>query len=370
MEFSIKTKTLEKGLLRVHGILEKKSSLAILSNVLLISEDNNLKIVATNLEVGIIGNYPSEVISSGSITINGKYLLDIVRVLRNYETINLKLSEDDRMILTSGSSKYNIPTLPAEDFPKLPTFDEEVTSLYSNELLIKLIDKTIYAASHDESKYNLNGVFFQTSDENSITAASTNSHRLAVYSTHLEDGSENAIFNGIIIPRKGLAEIRKILDENDEQVKISYSANHCIFKKTDLTVNIRLIDAAFPDYKQVVDQNYEVEVEVNRLRFIDSIRRVSLTSSSKEHLVKLHFINELLKLSSQDLDHGEAEDSFEISYEGEELTFGFNSNYFIDALNNFSEEVVKIKISKENKPIIITSIKNDDYICVIMPMRL
>ena len=369
MEFNIPVQELSKALQRVQGIIEKKTTMPILANVLLTaSDDGHLTVSATNLELGLTGKYPCEVITAGAITLSGKSLFDIVRALPK-KTANLKTSNNDWVEITCGKVNYRVVGMSADGYPALPSFSDVEYFKLSSDAFKAMIDKTLYSVCTDETRYNLTGVYCEAlSEANGIRMVSTDGHRLSIIEQATSD--QPLIKKGIIIPRKGMIEIRRLLDDGDSSGQLGFKDNSAIFEKDGLTLTMQLIEGEFPDYKQVIPSSCTKKVVINRDLLQSALKRTSLLSPDKAQGVRLDLTNGNLSLSAHNPDIGEAKEDIEVNYEGEELKIGFNYRYISDVLHALNDAEVELQLSDSLSPGVIVGAGAEDYRAIIMPMRL
>lgn len=354
---------------KVHSVVEKKNTLQILSNVYLSVQNNELTIKATDLEVSIETTVPVEVIETGRATVSAKSFLDIIRVLPEKE-IHIHSKENHWIGITCGKSSFNIMGLSPEDFPSLPSHSGKVSSKARVEALQKMIDHTLYAVSMDETRYHMNGVFFENQDDKKYIMVATDGARLAYYEDVPFEGPGLQLAKGVIIPRKGIQEIRKVIEGAGPTVDILQEGNHLLLKTQNTFLSVRLIEGQFPDYKQVIPKNNSRMVELDRNSFFDSLSRVSLLANEKSRGVKLFLSPGKLEISSSNPDLGEATEVIETSYKGDQLEISFNAKYLQDTLGVIKEPNVVFELNDRMSPGILRVPGSDSYISVLMPMRL
>ena len=354
---------------KVHGVVEKRNTLQILSNVFLSAQNEQLTIKATDLEVSIETSLPVQVIQPGRATVSAKNFLDIVKVLPEKE-IHLHSKDNHWVGITCGKSSFNIMGLSPEDFPTLPSYCGKTSFKAKVETLQKMIDHTIYAVSLDETRYHMNGVYLESSDNKKYVMVATDGHRLPYFEDFPFEGQGIPLPKGVIIPRKGIHEIRKIIEGAGPTVDLHMEGNHILVKTPNTFLSVRLIDGQFPDYKQVIPKNSSRFVEIDRVAFFDSLSRVSLLANEKSRGVKLYLSNGKLEISSSNPDMGEATEQLETSYKGEPLEIGFNANYLQDALAVIQAPSVVFELNDRMSPGVIRVPGSSQYLSVLMPMRL
>jgi len=371
MEFKIEKEDFTKGLYRAQSIIEKKGTMPILLNVLIETHGDKVAITATDLEIGIKGLHPAEIINEGKATLSGKKLYEVIKELPE-KKVSLKLKENQWVEIFSGKSFFNIMGLSADSFPTLPTFEEEGFVSAEVEILKEMIEKTIFSVSSDESRYNLTGVFFKQEnegEEKSLKMVATDGYRLSMINRSLKTEIKG-LENGILLPKKGLMELSKLLNEGGEGVWIKIKGNNFIVKKEDVILIMRLLDAEFPDYRQVIPQKTKKHIRMKRNQILESLHRVSLLSSEKTRGVKFLFSQDILELSSYNPELGEAKEEVPVDYKGEDISVGFNSRFVLEVLNILNSDEIILELEEGTSPAIIRPSNDERHTCVVMPMRI
>jgi DNA polymerase III subunit beta len=362
-------KDLLDSLTKVHGVVEKRNTLQILSNIYLSAQNNELTIKATDLEVSIETVVPVQVQEAGRATVSAKNFLDIIRELPDRE-IHIHSKENHWVGIACGKSNFNIMGLSPEDFPSLPSYSGKNSSKAKVEALQKMIDHTLYAVSGDETRYHMNGVYLETEDSKKYVMVATDGHRLAYFDDQPFEGNGIPLPKGIIVPRKGIQEIRKVIDGAGPTVDLHLEGNHLLVKTQNSFLSVRLIEGQFPDYRQVIPKNNSRAVELDRNSFFDSLSRVSLLANEKSRGVKLFLSTGKLEISSSNPDIGEATEVIETSYQGDQLEIGFNAKYLQDTLSVIHEPSVLFELNDRMSPGIVRVPGSAQYLSVLMPMRL
>ena len=371
MEFLIDKEEFARGLFRSQSVVEKKGTMPILLNVLIETKENGISITATDLEIGIKGFYPANVKQPGSITLAAKKLYEVVKELPEKEVF-FRLKENQWVEISSGKSIFKIMGISAETFPSFPAYEEENFISLESALLREMIDKTIFAVSSDESRYNLTGVFCTRREKESekiLRMVATDGYRLSLIDRTMKMEIEG-VENGILLPKKGLLELTRLLEEAGNEVWVKMKNNNFIFKKDPVVLIMRLLDAEFPDYHQVIPSKTKYFIRMKRSQILESLKRVSILSSEKTKGVKFHFAEDLLELSSYNPDFGEAKEEFSVDYKGEELTLGFNYRFIMEVLNILSSEEILFELEDGVSPAIIRPANDGQHTCVVMPMRI
>ncbi len=362
-------KELLDSLNKVHSVVEKRNTLQILSNVFLNAQNDSLTVKATDLEVSIETTLPVQVLQPGRATVSAKNFLDIVKVLPEKE-INLHSKDNHWIGISCGKSTFNIMGLSPDDFPSLPSYSGKTAYKAKIDVLQKMIDHTLYAVSIDETKYHMNGVYFESNDSKKYIMVATDGHRLPYFEDFPFEGPGVPIPKGMIIPRKGVQEIRKVIEGAGQTVDLHLEGNHILIKTANTSLSVRLIDGQFPDYKQVIPKNSTRFVELDRLAFFDSLSRVSLLANEKSRGVKLSLTSGKLEISTSNPEMGEATEQLDTNYKGEPLEIGFNAKYLQDALAVTQAPSVALELNDRMSPGVIRVLGSNQYLSVLMPMRL
>lgn len=368
MKFKIRKNILLKGLTLVQGVIEKKKTLPILANVLIEAENNIITLTATDLEIGIKSKYESEVIKSGKITVSAKKLFEIVKELSD-EIIEIESKDNNWIELKCGNAKFNIVALPPEEYPFINDVEGSANLVIDSKLIKSLIDKTFYSISTDESKYNLNGLFIHNID-NKLRVISTDGHRLSLFQTEIDASIVDKLNTGVIIPRKGIIELKKITEDYSENLDINFIDNNIIVNNEETTLIMRLIDGDFPDYNRVIPENLENYAVVESNIFLQTLKRISILANEKSRGINLNLSQDKLEISSSNPEFGDATDFIDIEYNGPDISVGFNAKYLLDVMNTLNTGSIRFFINDNISPCLIKSLDNDEYQAVIMPMRL
>ena len=374
MELQIGTDEFSRALYRAQGIVEKKSTMPILASVLLeATEDGRLRVSAFDLEIGVTSTHPCEVRKGGSVALKHKELYDIVRALPE-KVVVMRREANNRVRLTSGAAEFNIVGQAAEDYPPFPRAEKVNFVPVEPSTLLEMIEKTQFAISADETRHNLNGVFFETGEENSVRMVATDGHRLSLVQRPLE-GQFN-LKHGVIVPRKGLLELRRLLSEDQTGVcELGFTDTSGVFRRGDVTMVMRLIDGTFPDYMQVIPKEADRTVTVDRPRLLDTLKRMSLLSSDRStNAVRFELQEGSLKVTSQNPDLGDAKEEIPVTYKGLPMQIGFNARYLMDVLQVVDAEQMKVELCDELSPGVLKPAGDPGpgarYTAVIMPMRI
>ncbi len=368
----IKTKrdSLLAPLQSVSGIVEKRHTLPILSNVLLEKKADQLTFLATDIEIQITNSALNvEGDTDASLTVAARKFQDILRSLPENAEVSLNL-EENRLQLRSGKSRFNLQTLPASDFPQmtLPSGDLKAITVSQKDLRL-LLGKTQFAMAAQDVRYYLNGLLLLL-DGAYLRAVATDGHRLAYASMALPDGPVVDMRNEFILPRKTVLELNRLLLDTDEPVRIELSANQIRFQFGQITLISKLIDGKFPDYERVIPSSLKNTVVLHRTDLLQSMVRAAILTNEKFRGVRLVLSPGNLKIIAANSEQEEAHEEIEVTYNGDPIDVGFNVGYLLDVLNNSSAELVQWGFNDANSSSLLTIPGNEDFKYVVMPMRI
>ncbi len=376
MKVRIGREELLTGLQRVQGVVEKRNTMPILSNILLEAKHDGAEIVATDLEIGMRGLYKASVLEAGGVTISARKLYEIIKELPSGE-IELTSGDNNWTTIQSGKSQFKVVGLPSADYPALPSIEREGLTPLAGAGLLELIRKTLFAAGDNDARYILNGLLVSlTTTEKKTTLlrlVGTDGHRLAV--AEREVGTPNAKLPAqdikAIIPKKAAHEMRRLLEEGgDEEPLIGFTKNLMIFRKSGLLLTSRLMEGNYPNYQQVVPKESGKRIVVTRGLLESALRRVSVLSKDKANAVKVSFAPGGMTLFSSNPDYGEATEELVARYEGEALHTGFNARYLLDALSVMDGESVSLQMDTALSPCLIQEAESPGFKCVVMPIKI
>lgn len=369
MEFKINRETFLDGIQKTLGIVEKKTTIPILNNILLKAEANKIKIIATDREIILISDYEADVSEKGEITISAKKIYEMVREIQG-EFINF-VQKNNIVKISSQRAFFKIPGLPADDFPSISDDADIPLFKIQGHVIKELINKTSFAMATDETRRNLNGVLLEEGMDgvnHLLRMVATDGHRLALAKS-ITSGHFFKAGKGIIIPRKGLMEIKKIIDEQDD-VEIGLHKNMFILQTENTILKVSLVDADYPDYKKVIPTEKGIKIVLEKEYFLHALKRMSVVSSERYGGVILSFSKGKLTLNSTNLDVGEATEEIDIEYDGEVMDSGFNVNYLIDAISVVNKDNIMLEVGMGLKPSLIKQAEDDHYLCIIMPLKI
>ena len=368
MKFSIQRETLLKPLQTIVGVVERRQTLPVLSNILVAVSREKLSMTATDLEVEMIANVPLEAADPGDITIPARKIVDICRALPEGATVNITLdSEKNRVTVQSGRSRFNLTTLPITDFPSIDQITSQFEFSLPQKSLKRLIEKTSFAMAQQDVRYYLNGLLLEIS-QGVVRAVATDGHRLAMCSYDCDVNPSDTL--QVIMPRKGVTELVKLLEESDEPVQIQISANHFKIQLNDYVFTSKLIDGRFPDYERVIPKNSDKHILANKEVMRQAMVRTSILSNEKYRGIRLRLSTGLLQAQANNPEMEEAEEEIEVTYSGSDLEIGFNVSYLLDALGAINEDVVSLDLGDSNSSCVLRPEKDTSCTYVIMPMRL
>lgn len=367
MEFRIAADELRKALHRAQGIVERKTTMPILANVLVNATKNGVTVTAFDLDIGIVSEHPAEVLKPGAVTLSAKYVFDIVQNLPEPQ-LTIKKLPNNYAEISSGSAHYKIVGMAPEEYPRLPKEENAPLVKISGTTLLEMIKKTSFAISSDETRYILNGVYFEPRDGGKLRMVATDGHRLALIERELP--GDFKLKSGVIIPRKGLFELKRLLEEAPEaECSLGFAENSALFKKPGLSMVMRLIDGQFPEYQRVIPKEGERHVTLPRARLAEGLKRICLLSADKSNAVKLSVAEGQLRITANNPDLGEAKDDIEVPYKGTPLTVGFNARYLVDVLSVTDTDEVTLELGDEHSPGVLHGPNDKSYTAVVMPMR-
>jgi DNA polymerase-3 subunit beta len=368
MKLRIKREDLLAPLQRVIGAVEKRQTLPALANVLLVARaDNSIAITATDLELELLAETEATVEAAGEITLPARKLLDICRTLAEGAEIRLDCSEG-RATVRAARSRFSLATLPAAEFPALDEIQSGAAFKISSAALKHALEKTAFSMAQQDVRYYLNGLLFEVNPDVARLVA-TDGHRLAMH--EIREKMEVDEVMQVIVPRKGVHELQRLLDDNDSEVDIQLTANHVRVLLPGLRFTSKLIDGRFPDYQRVMPQGGDKHLFADREGLRQALQRASILSNEKYKGIRMVLGGEELKIQTHNPDQEEAEEEFEVEYRGDPLEIGFNVTYLLDILANIEGERVQLTFKDTNSSCLVEDAQDEalgQY--VVMPMRL
>jgi len=365
MEFTLEREPLLLSIQNVQNVITQKSSLPILSNVLIEAETDKFSITATDLDIGICSTIPSVASEAGSITVPAKKFFDIIRSLPDGEIVNISIKKGNIVLIKSGRANFKIHGLPKEDFPELPLFKDKDSITMKQSILKEMFNLTDFAISKDDTRHVLTGVLFSVKGD-TISVIATDGRRMAVVNKKLD--KKTLVERNVIIPLKTVQEVKRLLAD-DGNVIIQFNETQVLFSMTGCFVISRLIEGEFPDYNKVIPSKSSKIIKVMKDDFLSAARRVSIFTEPDSQAIRMDIQKTKITISKNTPYLGEAREEVKIDYTGDsDMGIGFNPRYFIDVLKNLQEEEITFEINDPSKPGVIR--KGDEYIYVVLPMQL
>ncbi|PJE79689.1 DNA polymerase III subunit beta [invertebrate metagenome] len=367
MKFTINREALLKRLQLVAGVVERRQTLPVLSNILVVVDENRLSLTGTDMEVELVGHAVLDDVSeSGEITVPARKLMDICKSLPENTLIEFSL-DDQRVRLKAGRSRFTLSTLPASDFPNTEEESDSLTFTINQASLRRLIDQTGFAMAQQDVRYYLNGMLLDV-QQNQLRCVATDGHRLSMCTVEADICQDSS--HQVIVPRKGILEMARLLTEGDDSVRISLGANHIRATTGDFIFTSKLVDGKFPDYSRVLPRGGDKVLVGDRQQLRQAFQRASILSNEKYRGVRLILSDGLLKIVANNPEQEEAEEELPLSYEGESMEIGFNVSYLLDVLSVLSGDSVKVTLSDPNSSALLEEVEGGDSLNVVMPMRL
>jgi len=370
MKVTVERSALLKCLGHVHRVVERRNTIPILANVLIRAENAKLAIKATDLDLEVIETIPAEAAGPGATTVPAHMIYDIVRKLPEGAQVVLDASGDrGSLTIRAGRAQFSLQTLPESDFPDLAAGEMTHRFAVAAKDLKRLIDKTQFAISTEETRYYLNGIYLHGLDGKSATlrAVATDGHRLAQVDLPAPAGA--AGMPGVIVPRKTVGEVQRLIEDAEAEITVELSQTKIRFTLGDVVLTSKLIDGTFPDYARVIPLGNDKELTVDKPDFEAAVDRVSTVSSERGRAVKLSLSSGKLVLSVTNPDSGSATEEIEVEYDADRLDIGFNSRYLLDIAAQIEGEVAILKLADPGSPTLIQDRDAKDALYVLMPMR-
>lgn len=367
MHFTIQREALLKPLQLVAGVVERRQTLPVLSNVLLVVQGQQLSLTGTDLEVELVGRVTlDDAAEPGEITVPARKLMDICKSLPGDALIDIRLDEH-KVLIKSGRSRFTLSTLPANDFPTVEEGPGSLGFSVEQGKLRRLIERSSFAMAQQDVRYYLNGMLLEVSNGMLRTVA-TDGHRLAMCS--MQAGIEQADRHQVIVPRKGILELARLLTEQDAEVSIMLGQHHVRATTGEFTFTSKLVDGKFPDYERVLPRGGDKLVIGDRQQLREAFSRTAILSNEKYRGIRLQLESGLLKIQANNPEQEEAEEEVAVDYSGGSLEIGFNVSYLLDVLGVMTTERIRLILSDANSSALLQEFDNDDSAYVVMPMRL
>lgn len=365
MKLTAGREALLKPLQAVIGVVERRQTMPILANVLLVARNGEVSVTATDLEVELVAVADVDVDVPGEVTVPGRKLLDICRALPEDAKIAISQS-GEKLVIKSGRSKFSLTTLPAAEFPTVDDINAGKEITVAQVVLARLLEKTHFSMAQQDVRYYLNGLLLETGSQR-LRAVATDGHRLALCQVELSDAKLTE--QQVIVPRKGVLELQRLISGEGE-LTIELGSNHIRIQLEGIRFTSKLIDGRFPEYERVIPQDTSNQLTADRGLFRGALQRTAILSNEKYRGIRLIIRNGSMVLQAHNPEQEEAEEELEINYSGEEIEIGFNVNYLVDALGAIGADEVSLSLVDSNSSCLLTEPGNDDCKYVVMPMRL
>jgi len=368
MNINVDQKPLVSLLSQAQTVVEKKTNSTQLMNVYLKAQDNLLTVYATDLEVSLVGQIPCEINQEGTAAVSAKTFYDLTREL-NDSKIHLVRQENHWLDIRQDRFHSKIIGIPPEEYPLFALQQPKEWIEISESQFKALIQQTDYAISNDSSRAYLTGIYFETIN-GQYTMVATDGHRLAIANQKNYLPQETMFKNGIIIPKKGISEIKKLVEDNSESlIKIATDSTQFYIQKPGITLGIRLVEAKFPPFKKLIPNN-KLTAIINKSQMMTAVKRVALFSSSKSKAISLLFDKDVLEVNTTSFELGDAVDEIALKFEGPKTTITYNSKYLLEVLANIQENEVEFQIESGERATLIQGKNNPNFINIVMPMRI
>jgi len=381
MELKLDRSAFVSALHKAQGVVDKKSTVSVLSHVLLRADaEGTVRLTGTDFDVILDAEVPAEVLSGGSACVNGKSLFDVVKNAGD-SAVHLNVLDNHWVEVTAGRSRFKLAGIPSDDFPEISRPAEVEWLTFDAAILKDCVEKTAFSVSDDETRMNLNGVFFKVdkgtdsggddSDKLArVQMVSTDGHRLSKVEVETEaEGYKGGSFEAIV-HKKGIGELKRLLDANVESVDVGFGKGVVLFRSGGTTFTVRQIEDTYPDYQRVIPPSAPVKIQVDRKRMIEAVRRIAILTSSKTYIIKVELSPGQMAFTSSNPDYGEGRDEFDVEYDGEGLVIGFNYQYLLEVLNVLRGEHAVMEFTDEYGASVVTSPAEPGALFVVMPMRI
>ena len=366
MKFNIIREQLLLPLQQIVSLIEKKQTMPILSNVLMVLNENTLVLTGTDLEIQLVATINLDSFEPGEITVPARKFLDVVRLLPNEAEIKFELKED-KVKIRSGRSRFSLSTLAAENYPEFSEAEFENQFLINAGKMKKALDKTVFCMANQDVRYYLNGMLLHISNSK-LKLVASDGHRLSIYEDNI--GTATGYEARIILPRKGVVELNRLLDDEDAELNIQFSNSNIRIIIKNLIFSAKLVDAKYPDFSKVYEQSFFNPIHIQRQLLKDALTRVAILANEKFKGITFDISDDLLKLSSHNPEHDEADEELVIEYQGESLSIAFNSQYLLDAVSNLDSELAVLTIASNASSCFVEEPVQQPYKFIVMPMRL
>lgn len=367
MKLEIQKQDLLNLIGKTQNVVDKKNPMSILVNILLDAKDNKLKVMATDLEISLTDEVNAKVTQAGKVAVSAKNLYDIGKELSD-GPISLSKRENHWLEIRQGKYFSKIVGVSADEYPVFPSIESNHFFRVDSKTLGEMIDKTVFSTSTDETRYHLSGVYFETHPQQGFRMVATDGHRLSLI-CRPDSYQKLNVTSGVIIPRKGLNEIKKIIEGVEKSVEMSIEGPQLIIKCGSAVLMIRLIEGRYPSYQQFIPQKLNLNLLLDKENFSSSLKRVSLLANAKSKAVLINLSKGKMEISSNNPDLGDAKEEIEVDYSGSDLKLAYNARYVQEVLNNITDEKIEFQINDGISPSLIRPHKDSSYTCIVMPMR-
>ena len=392
MEFELERGVLLGALHKAQGVVDKKSTANVLSNVLMTAnEDGSLRVVGTDFDVVLQADITAQVLQPGTACVNAKGLFDVVKNA-DAQAVHVRALDNDWVEVTAGRSRFKLAGFNPADFPDVAVDREVQWFSVPRGVLKDIIDKTAFSVSDDETRMNLNGVFLRMSPSTEgdggsgsqvdgegtgqgapmvrFTGVSTDGHRLSRVQIDAEAAGYDGQVHEAIVHKKGVHEVKRLLDGDNPMVDVAFGKGDILFRSGGTTFTVRQIEDRFPDYERVIPASSPIRIEVDRARLVGAIRRIAVLTSSKTYIIKMELSPGQLAFTTSNPDYGEGRDELDVEFDGEGVVIGFNYTYLLDVLNAIRGDKVIFELSDEYGPTVLTAPGEPGALFVVMPMRI
>ena len=371
MDLYIDRNELIRGLARVQGIVERRTTNISLAHVMLSASDDALRMTATDTMLTLVARYPARVQGGGELSVDAQSFFQIARALPE-PTVHLQSAAGNRLQVRCGNAEFQVVGMGAESFPPRPSTAEHSALKVAGGALRRIIEETAFSVSTDDNRYGLNGAHMEEVEseggESRLRLVTTDGSRLS-YSEAMFEG-DFGMGRKMLLPRKALTEIRKLVDDDNAEWRVAFGDREATFSTEDLTLTVRLVDGEFPDYRRVLPASFRRRVTVSREQFSNALKRVAIVASDRNHSVRFSFEKDRLVLAAQNVDLGEAREEMPVEMDGEPMATGFNVKYFQDVLGATRGDQLRLHLGEALDPCIVRIPDRDDNLFVVMPMRL
>ncbi len=366
MKFSISREVLLQPLSQVVGVVERRQTLPVLANFMLVAREGQLTVTGTDMEVELISTVQADVSQEGEITVPARKLVDIIKALPDGSSITCSVS-DDKATLSADRSRFTLSTLPASEFPATDQVESLENISVAETTLKKMMDKTSFAMANQDVRYYLNGLLFDFTGQQ-LRAVATDGHRLAI--CDLESDVDVSTDRQLIVPRKGVMELSRMLSGDDHEVILAIGRNHIRLVKGETTFTSKLIDGRFPDYKAVIPVGADKQMLVDKAMFLQALQRAAILSNEKYKGVRLEAAGSTIKIIAHNPQHEEAVEEIEAEFNFDRMAVGFNVTYLLDALMAIDTEQVSLELKDANSSCLVSAPDSDVNRHVVMPLKL